>query len=93
MVCTASQLESKHSGNGSGRHRDYGNCVEHQCGEGGQTKNARKGEILPKPIVRTTLFYKLSAQVLIVFRRSWSKQIIEHERAEAAQEAATKGQQ
>ena len=53
MVCTASQLESKHSGNGVGRLRDHGNCMEHQCGEGVQAKNAREGEILPKSIVRT----------------------------------------
>lgn len=52
MVRTASQLESKHSGNGGRRLRDYGNCMEYQCGEGGQAKNAREGEILPKSIVR-----------------------------------------
>lgn len=59
MVCTASQLESKHSGNGGGRHRDYGNCMEHQCGEGDQAKNAGEGEIFPKSIVRIPYFLQV----------------------------------
>lgn len=67
--------------------------MEHQCGEGGQAKNAREGEVLPKSIVRiqNNLLYKLSAHVLMLLCLSWSKQIIEHERAEAAKEAAAKG--
>ena len=38
-------------------------------------------------------FYELSAHILMSIYCSWSKQIIEHERAEAAKEAAAKGQQ
>ena len=51
MVFAASQLESKYGGNGGSHDRNYGNCMEHQCGEGGQAKNAGEGEVLPKSIV------------------------------------------
>ena len=51
MVFAASQLESKYGGSGGSYDRNYGNCMEHQCGEGGQAKNAGEGEVLPKSIV------------------------------------------
>lgn len=51
MVWTASQLESEHSGNGSGYHWDYSNGVERQCGEGVQAKDAGEGEVFPKSVV------------------------------------------
>ena len=51
MVFAASQLESKHGGDGGSHYRNYGSCMEHQCGEGGKAKNAGEGEVLPESIV------------------------------------------
>ena len=66
MVFAASQLESKYGDNGGSYDRNYGNCMEHQRGEGGQAKNAGEGELLPKSIVWRFLPYKLVVQLLML---------------------------
>lgn len=91
MVCATGQLEGEHGGNDGGHVWDYVGGVEHQCGEGIQAADAGEGEILPESIVRTSLSLRngMSFRLLTVeVGISWSKQIIEHERAEAAKEAA-----
>ena len=92
MVRTASELEGKHGSDGCGHHWNYGDSVEHQCGEGGPIQDAREGAVLSESIV---LHPAPNAQrgPCLTFYYSWSRQIIEHERAEAAKEAAAKGQQ
>ncbi len=62
MVWTARQLESKYSGNGGGYLWGYGHGMEHQCGEGGQAKNAREGEIFPESVVRTSFSLQMDCK-------------------------------
>ena len=76
--------------------------MEHQRREGIPAADAGEGALLPESIVRTLSFLSLfllystnSGRRADYFtdccwgwRFSWSKQIIEHERAEAAKEAA-----
>ena len=96
MVCATGQLESQHGDNGSGHVGNHVDCFQRQCREGVQAQDAGEGEVFPESIVRTRFLplVRLSGKMLICWVWcSWSKQIIEHERKEAAKEVAAKGQQ
>ena len=90
MVRTAQELEGQYCSFRPHNLRYYSCGVEHKCGAGRQAADAREGQILPQQIVGALC---TSRKLSPLTPNSWSRQIIEHERAEAAKEAAAKASQ
>ena len=85
MVRSAGKLEGKYSNYGRGYNWHNGNGVEHKCRARRADKVPGGGAVLPKSVVSAS-----SWKVFLFCRTdigidSWSKQIIEHERAKKGQ--------
>lgn len=85
MVRATSELESKHSYHGRCDGGDSRDGVERQCGEGGQIQDAGTRSVLSQSVVSEESPFR-DREGLLTIRHSWSKQIIEHERAQKAKE-------
>lgn len=80
MVCSASELEVKYGSHGGCDSRNCRNIVERERGAGGSIQDARAGQVLSQPVVSRGTLIGMKLSVLTICC-SWSKQIIEHERA------------
>lgn len=80
LVRTTCELESEYGNHGCGHCWSDGFHVGRQCRERSSDKISRRGTLLPQPIVRTTL--QTTTLYAELTNRSWSKQIIEHEKAQ-----------
>lgn len=84
MVCTASELEGEHRSYGSRHLRHHRNGLEHKCRPGIQDEVPRARPFLPESIV-SNVPSSTVAEILTSLP-SWSRQIIEHEKAAKEQQ-------
>lgn len=77
LVRPTQQLEIQHCHHGRHHCLHHGLCLESQCKQRVPVEDARGGTLLPQPIVSGTTVSRMPE----TDKHSWSKQIIEHERA------------
>ena len=86
MVRTARQLETKYCDHDDCHCGNHYFSLERQCEEGVSDAHAGGGAILPQSIVYSR---ESMASLRLMSDYSWSKQIIEHEKAEKARKSKT----
>lgn len=81
MVCPARELEIEHCSDGYGYCGYHSDGVEHQRRPGSSDKVSRAREILSQSIVSSSIACFYDKDDTDSNLNSWSKQVIEHEKA------------
>lgn len=84
LVCSTEELEEQHSSGGACDIRDHCTCMESQRGKRSQIQDAGRRPILSQSIVGIP--FTTAAGLLTDSLYSWSRQLIEHEKANNAAE-------